>query len=77
MEQKVSFHSAGVPLAGVIHIPDEKQSAPRPAIILLHGFGSSKDAGNVTTPARMFVDWGYVVLRFDRRGCGESAASRD
>jgi len=72
VEQKVSFDSAGVPLSGVIHIPDEKDPAPRPAIILLHGFGSSKDAGNVTTPGRMFAEWGYVVLRFDRRGCGES-----
>ena len=44
----------------------------RPTIIVMHGFGSNKDAANVTTPAAMYREWGYVTFRFDRRGCGES-----
>jgi pimeloyl-ACP methyl ester carboxylesterase len=44
----------------------------RPVVLILHGFGSRKDAGNVIGPTNMFMNWGYVVLRFDMRGCGES-----
>lgn len=73
MEEEVSFESAGLKLSGVVHIPKECATGQkRPAIIVLHGFGSSKQAGNVTTPASMYSDWGYVALRFDMRGCGES-----
>lgn len=73
MEEKVSFESAKLRLSGVMHFP--KNYAPgqrRPAIIVMHGFGANKQAGNVTTPAAMYADWGYIALRFDMRGCGES-----
>jgi pimeloyl-ACP methyl ester carboxylesterase len=73
LQEKIGFESAGTPIAGIIDVPqDHVAGQRRPAIILLHGFGSSKDANNMKTPAKMFSDWGYVVLRFDRRGCGES-----
>jgi uncharacterized protein len=73
VEEKVQFVSAGLPIAGIIHLPQGASAKERrSAIILLHGFGSSKDANNMKTPAHMLADWGYVVLRFDRRGCGES-----
>ncbi len=41
-------------------------------MMVLHGFGSNKSSGNSVQPARMFRDWGYVTMRFDFRGCGES-----
>jgi uncharacterized protein len=73
MQEKVTFESAGQRMAGVLHLPrNYKHGERRPAIIVLHGFGSNKDAANVTTPTSMYADWGYVVFRFDRRGCGES-----
>jgi pimeloyl-ACP methyl ester carboxylesterase len=40
--------------------------------MVLHGFGSNKSSGNTNGPAKMFCDWGYITLRFDMRGCGES-----
>jgi hypothetical protein len=55
-------------------IPDGKN--PKPAVIVLHGFGSNKEAGNVTEPCRIFERLGYVTLRFDMRGCGESEGER-
>jgi alpha-beta hydrolase superfamily lysophospholipase len=43
---------------------------------VLHGFGSNKDAAMVKTVTRIFTSLGYVALRFDMRGCGESEGER-
>ena len=73
MEQDVRFDSDGRTLAGVVHTPEDLTPGERrPAFLVLHGFGSNKGAGNTVGPARMFCDWGYVTLRFDMRGCGDS-----
>ena len=73
MEEKVTFKSGDLTLSGVVHRPDDMADGERrPAVLVLHGFGSRKDAGNVTGPTNMFMKWGYVVLRFDMRGCGDS-----
>jgi uncharacterized protein len=73
MQQKVTFKSAGTDISGVLELPTNYVAGQRrPTIIVMHGFGSNKDAANVTTPAAMYREWGYVTFRFDRRGCGES-----
>lgn len=74
MEHPVTFESDGLTLTGVVHTPDDMEPGERrPAIMVLHGFGSNKSSGNSITPAEMFCDWGYVTMRFDFRGCGDSA----
>ena len=73
MEQNVTFQSAGLKLQGVVHLPDGvKAGAKLPCIIVLHGFGSNKNAGNVQIPCKMLNDWGYAAFRFDMRSCGDS-----
>ena len=73
MEEVITFKSGDLTLSGVVHVPEGMAVGERrPAMIVLHGFGSKKDAGNVTGPAAIFARLGYVVLRFDMRGCGES-----
>jgi hypothetical protein len=73
MEEKVTFKSGDLNISGVVHTPDDMvEGDRRPVVLILHGFGSRKDAGNVIGPTNMFMNWGYVVLRFDMRGCGES-----
>jgi uncharacterized protein len=73
MQENVSFTSAGLRLSGVLHFPPGRaRDERRPAIVVMHGFGSTKDAGNVVEPVALFTAWGYVALRFDMRGCGES-----
>jgi uncharacterized protein len=75
MEERVSFVSGGLKLAGVLHLPDTTRGK-RPAFLVLHGFGSNKDGGTAMIAAKMFADLGYAALRFDMRGCGESEGER-
>src|SRR5258706_6156082 len=76
MEERVSFASDGLKLAGILHLPDVGPAQRRAAFLVLHGFGSNKDSGGGTTVARMLVALGYAALRFDFRGCGESEGER-
>src|SRR5262245_57268468 len=72
-EERVSFSSKGLKLTGVIRVPDGlKPGERRPAFIILHGFGSRMTADNVMRPTAMFEKLGYVCMRFDMPGCGES-----
>src|SRR5580704_39665 len=77
MEEAVAFQSSGLKLTGVLHTPsDLKPRERRAAFMVLHGFGSNKSSSNCVGPARMLAQWGYVALRFDMRGCGESEGER-
>jgi uncharacterized protein len=72
----VTFASDGLALAGIVHVPDDlKPRERRPAIIMMHGFGANKDGGPEWACGR-FAAWGYLALRFDYRGCGESQGER-
>jgi pimeloyl-ACP methyl ester carboxylesterase len=76
MEQRVKFKSGKLELAGVIDLPQMRQGERRAAFLLLHGFGSNKDANSMTVVARLLTELGYVALRFDMRGCGDSQGER-
>ncbi len=76
-EESVTFTSQGLELSGVVRVPDAARAGERrPAFIVLHGFGSNKQAGNVLGPCNLLGELGYVTLRFDMRGCGESGGER-
>jgi pimeloyl-ACP methyl ester carboxylesterase len=75
MEERVSFVSGGLKLAGVLHVPEGGRGR-RAAFLVLHGFGSNKDGGTAMIAAKLFADLGYCALRFDMRGCGESEGER-
>lgn len=77
MQQNVNFTSDGLELSGVLHLPEGTRTDQRsPAFVVSHGFGSHKDAPNCAIPAKLLCDLGYVVLRFDMRGCGASAGKK-
>src|SRR5918992_1160929 len=77
METKVTFDSAGLKLSGVLHTPvDLKAGDRRPAFLVLHGFGGSKSGQGQTVIANQLAGWGYIVMRFDFRACGESEGER-
>lgn len=72
-EENVTFESDGLKLAGVVHIPDNlRKGERRPALLVLHGFGSNKASNSAVAPCTMLTGMGYVTMRFDMRGCGES-----
>jgi pimeloyl-ACP methyl ester carboxylesterase len=76
VQEQVTFLSDGLKLSGVVHVPDgSKGGERRPAIIMMHGFGANKNGGPEWV-CRQFESWGYVALRFDYRGCGESEGER-
>jgi pimeloyl-ACP methyl ester carboxylesterase len=73
MEERVNFQSDGLKLAGLVDLPsDYKPGERRPAFIVLHGFGGNKDGQGQSVVAKQFAKWGYITLRIDFRGCGES-----
>lgn len=75
MIKPVTFTNQGQQIIGILHIPDKlKPNMKAPGIVMLHGF-----TGNKTEAHRLFVhvarslcNSGYVVLRFDFRGSGDS-----
>ncbi len=76
-DTKVTFVSEGRKLAGTVRVPDGvKPGERRPAWIVMHGFGSNSSSSNVLEPCKMFEKLGYVTLRFDMPGCGESEGAR-
>jgi hypothetical protein len=76
-EQRVTFKADGLTLVGMMRVPDGvPASERRPAFMVLHGFGSNMNAGNVLKPCAMLNALGYVTLRFDMPGCGESEGEK-
>jgi uncharacterized protein len=76
-ERRVTFNFNGLALAGVVRVPNGAgPSERRPAFMVLHGFGSNMQAGNVLKPCAMLEELGYATLRFDMPGCGESEGEK-
>jgi len=72
-ETTVAIPSAGLRLHGVVSVPDDLPPGERrAAFLVLHGFGGNCKSQNVLQPARVLGEFGYVTLRFDMRGCGQS-----
>ena len=80
MEQSIRIQNDCWDLAAVIHYPDAiVQSASEeivklPVILICHGFIGSKTGVDrlFVKAARSFCDQGYITVRFDYAGCGES-----
>jgi pimeloyl-ACP methyl ester carboxylesterase len=73
METPITFSSDGLKLSGIVHIPEDLRSGERrPAFIILHGFGGNKSGHGQTVMAEQLTAWGYITLRIDFRGCGDS-----
>ncbi len=69
----VSFPATdGVQLSGW-YIPSGRSTGPAPAVVLLHGSGSTRSA--VLDHAAALAGRGYAVLLFDARGHGDSAGT--
>src|SRR3954471_8074466 len=78
MEARVQFkNSNGQRLAGIVHLPEGlKAGEKRAAFLVLHGFGSNKDSASMIAVAKALAGFGYVAMRFDMRGCGDSEGEK-
>ncbi|MCD6074871.1 MAG: hypothetical protein K0Q70_1754 [Rhodospirillales bacterium] len=77
MEEKIVIQSGNLKLAGIVHTPDDlKKGERRPALVINHGFGGHKDGPQQIWTANKLASMGYVTLRYDFRGCGESEGKR-
>ena len=56
-----------------LYVPDNATAgSPQPAILMTHGFGLSKLAGEVVSSATFLARHGYVVLTYTAEGFGKS-----
>ena len=77
MSQKFIASAPSGELHGVIHMP---QGAPRAIAIVAHPLptmSGTMDNKIVTTLAKTFAELGFVALRFNFRGVGDSSGSFD
>jgi pimeloyl-ACP methyl ester carboxylesterase len=76
-EEQITFASRGLKLVGNVGVPaGVARGEKRPAFIVLHGFGSTRHAGNVKGPCAILDKLGYATMRFDMPGCGDSEGER-
>jgi len=73
METPVVFNCKGQQIIGILHLPDGRTKVP--GVLLLHGFTGHKAEIHrmFVKLARKLVAHGIGCLRFDFRGCGDSA----
>ncbi len=69
VEKVVFENSKSERLVGILHLPEEKTNR---GFIIAHGFTSNKDRIRFIKIAQTLAEKGWVVLRFDFGGCGES-----
>ncbi len=75
MIKPVSFTNHGQQLIGILHVPDDLPPDQKaPAIAMFHGFTGNKSEAHrfFVQVARALCKAGFVVLRFDFRGSGDS-----
>lgn len=80
MIKPVTFKNKGQQLVGILHVPDRlKHEGKAPGVIMFHGFTGNKIEAHrlFVHVARALCDSGFVVLRFDFRGSGDSDGKFD
>jgi uncharacterized protein len=75
MQDSVTFKSGDITLVGDLSLPNDGNT-PKPAIIVMHGFGGHRDGPQQRWSQAFYTSLGYAVLRFDFQGCGESGGER-
>jgi len=75
MIRPVTFTNNEEQIIGILHVPDSLKKGERaPAIVMFHGFTGHKSEAHrfFIHVARALCNAGYIVLRFDFRGSGDS-----
>jgi alpha-beta hydrolase superfamily lysophospholipase len=78
--RRVTFYSDGIKLVGDIYLPPGRKPAEkRSGIVLCQGFATAtggRPYSSLPEFAQHFIRAGYVVLKFDYRGFGDSEGTR-
>lgn len=76
-EKPVTIKKDNLQIVGMLHRPAKTNRSHHPAIILLHGFTGNKSESHFifTSLARNLADAGFICLRFDFTGSGDSSGS--
>jgi len=74
MINPVTFMNDGEQIVGMLHVPSLKEEERAPTILMLHGFTGHKSEAHrfFVHVARSLCNAGFLVLRFDFRGSGDS-----
>ncbi|MDF2725621.1 MAG: permease, partial [Paenibacillus sp.] len=80
MERAVSIQYGTIELKATLHYPENNKGSVAnreeqcPLIVICHGFIGSRVGVDrlFVNASRQFAEAGYMVLRFDYAGCGES-----
>jgi exosortase A-associated hydrolase 2 len=74
MEEAGFFRHNGFRLFAVLHAPDANHARPTVGVVVCHPFGEERQFTDhvMVRLARRLAGAGFAVLRFDRRGYGES-----
>lgn len=76
MEEKISISNLkGQKISTIVHKPQKEGKSP--AVILMHGFTGYKEEKHIETLARDLAENGYVAIRFDASGFGESGGTTE
>jgi dipeptidyl aminopeptidase/acylaminoacyl peptidase len=72
--KEVSFQNEkGHALSGIIKYPDDVEAGIKfPVVVVLHGFNETKHNDLTATTANHLFPYGFLTLRFDFHGHGES-----
>lgn len=72
MDKKVQFYSEGIPVAGIMGVPEDYHAGEqRAAVIFCQGFTGVKEMFLLENAKRLQAE-GYITLNFDYRYFGES-----
>ena len=71
-EHHVQFENGEVRLAGTLILPEAP--GPHPAMVIVHGSGAA-DRHNWEAHTQHFPSLGVALLKFDKRGVGESTGN--
>ena len=73
-KKNIEFYADNILIKGIMHLPQSNNKAEYPPIVIgSHGLEGSKYSAKQTILSKLLPQNNIGFLRFDHRGCGDSA----